>query len=605
MTMTRRETWDQLLRDRDTITGSHFLATTDVEFTEDDARKRGMELNEWYASVRSDPSKRKLAAAAACSSFWAFLCLVAWTIDEKAIKTKVRPFLPLEYVKLIAEFWMEKNTETGHYLHPVVAMFKSRQMLASWMLALRMIFECVTKRYAKVAVTSKTEKDGKKLLTRARLAYKYLPSWFKETMGLPIDEGAIFQTTIAIFPNGSEIHVLPEAGGDKIRSLAPSLVIGDEMAFQRYAEDSYTATKGTVDARCSYLMASTPNPGFFERLCTDTMSAIKGGGPAVYHVQATGLNIWTNKINEIDVISLHYSADPGKRSRQWRAQAQKGLAPYMWSKEFELDWHARGGQPIFPMFDPNVHITKRAMELVKHNNRWHVLVFGNSTGEVIYEAPVSLGLGIDHGHVNPAGALLAGCDREQDIFALWSFAEPGNFASTSARKIKQGIWNRFKLPHEEIGTQVIDAMNRMEGLRPGEVARRQFAKTEDFYKFEDQDRKRPILPNLRAVNKWDGSVQWGIDATGDMLHASLAIMDPENRYWSDHGWEPEAIEHFASMRGLWISKDAHHLSTEIMLARYKKYTDLTINQPETEIDANNHVRKPLAYLLQNGFEWAG
>lgn len=596
-----RPSWSSLLNQRDAITGAKFLETTDVEFTEDDALRRGMQLNQWYASVAADKSKRRLAATAALTSFWHYLALVAWTIDEKAVKTRVRPFLPLEYIKEIALFWMEKH-ENGHYKNPIVALFKSRQMMASWMLAHRMLFECLTHQYAKVALISKTERDGKKLLQRVRLAYEFLPKWFKQALKLPLDADKVFFTTVALFPNGSEIHVLPEAGGDKIRSLAPSLVVSDEMGFQKYAEKSYTAVQGTVDARCSFLMVSTPECGFFESLCCDTMSGLHGGR-GFYHLQAHGIQIWRNKINEIDVISLHYTADPGKRSREWKAEAQKGLAPYMWSKEFELDWHARGGQPLFPMLDAVAHLNRKPLQLVKHNRRWNVVVPGQFTNEVIYDAPVALGLGIDHGTQNPAGAVLCGCDRDQDIFAIWDYAVAGNFASTSARKIRQGIERKFGLPHNEINLQVIDAMMQMQGHKESKASQRKFAKTEDLYKYEGGDPSKPILPLLRTVKKWDGSVQWGIDATGDMLHATLAIQDPENPYWTQFGYEPEAVEHFTTMRALWISPTCTELWTELQLGRYKNYTDATINQPDAEVDANNHVRKPLAYLLQNGFEY--
>ena len=59
--------------------------------------------------------------------------------------------------------------------------------------------------------------------------------------------------------------------------------------------------------------------------------------------------MWRNTLNQVDCIRLHYTADPAKRTTEWRAEAQKGMAPYQWDKEFELDFHARGGQPIFPI----------------------------------------------------------------------------------------------------------------------------------------------------------------------------------------------------------------------------------------------------------------
>jgi len=69
--------------------------------------------------------------------------------------------------------------------------------------------------------------------------------------------------------------------------------------------------------------------------------------PDVLH-ESTGLRIVKNSINRFAIVTLHYTADPVKRTKLWKQEAAAGMAPARWAKEYEMDYTALYGQRVFP-----------------------------------------------------------------------------------------------------------------------------------------------------------------------------------------------------------------------------------------------------------------
>jgi hypothetical protein len=69
--------------------------------------------------------------------------------------------------------------------------------------------------------------------------------------------------------------------------------------------------------------------------------------PEVLH-ESTGLRIVKNDTNRFCIASLHYTADPAKRSKLWKQEAMAGMPPARWAKEYEIDYTALYGQRVFP-----------------------------------------------------------------------------------------------------------------------------------------------------------------------------------------------------------------------------------------------------------------
>lgn len=71
--------------------------------------------------------------------------------------------------------------------------------------------------------------------------------------------------------------------------------------------------------------------------------------PEVLHNQK-GLRIVQNDLNRFTVVTLHYTADPAKRSDAWRTEAAAGMNPAMFAKEYDMDYSALYGARVFPEF---------------------------------------------------------------------------------------------------------------------------------------------------------------------------------------------------------------------------------------------------------------
>jgi hypothetical protein len=51
------------------------------------------------------------------------------------------------------------------------------------------------------------------------------------------------------------------------------------------------------------------------------------------------------------VVRIHYTADPEKRSADWREKTKREMPDLMsWQREFEIDWSATTGLPFYPEF---------------------------------------------------------------------------------------------------------------------------------------------------------------------------------------------------------------------------------------------------------------
>lgn len=64
--------------------------------------------------------------------------------------------------------------------------------------------------------------------------------------------------------------------------------------------------------------------------------------------QSEGLRIVRNDLNKFVIATLHYTADPKKRTSAWKNEASAGMAPARWAKEYEIDYVALYGQRVFP-----------------------------------------------------------------------------------------------------------------------------------------------------------------------------------------------------------------------------------------------------------------
>lgn len=69
-----------------------------------------------------------------------------------------------------------------------------------------------------------------------------------------------------------------------------------------------------------------------------------------------GVEQWQNARNGLLVVRLHYSADPRKRTPEWKAEASANMHPRSWRREYEIDWASPEGDPVIPEFREDLHV---------------------------------------------------------------------------------------------------------------------------------------------------------------------------------------------------------------------------------------------------------
>lgn len=581
-------------------------------YTDEEALSRSDQLLLLGGLCGDNPTVAAVAASFAIESFADYLALCAWSEDEKNSLLAIKPAPPLQYIRTIASFLEAKDpADPSKWAHPIVSMIKSRQMWQSWLAVHWILWRCLSARSTRALVVSKTEDHGIELLNRAAIAYKHLPRWFIDALPgrWPTNHG-FFQTRGVRFPNRSAIRVLPEKGGDASRSFSANLFLLDEAAFQQYFGRTWTSIMGgaaSSPGRATALAISTVglvNRDFYE-IVTDRIGD-QVGGPDEYAHRSPGLNIYRGRLRRGWIIDLDYSADPAKDDA-WKAQALALVGDIRrWRAEYDRDWFAHSGQPLFPQLDARAHIlpTQPVLERYGQNRRWYIRVPNSTPGKPDYLAPCTIGFAVDHGTRNPCGAILCACSREGDIYAIWDYSVAGRIAQENAWAIREALGPEIVT---DAPFQAIDAFMLDPNCRAGTVA--------DLYRYEwttspdgeGRVQGRPILPHLRPAAKLGGQgvghVQRGIDEINDMLNATLATRHPRSPYWQTTGLPPDAIERMRTRRKLLIAPSCAALWQELQRGRYRDLSNQTVNQPEAEVDRDNHVRKALVYLLMQGFRY--
>jgi hypothetical protein len=106
-------------------------------------------------------------------------------------------------------------------------------------------------------------------------------------------------------------------------------------------------------------LVSSPAPGFFKKLCFDAMDIpgdinVDAYSPD-YKKVMDGFRVWQNKKNKFLVTELHYTADPEKRSPEYKNSIKNSMPIMEYLREYELHWDTFSGQPVYPEFS-KLHI---------------------------------------------------------------------------------------------------------------------------------------------------------------------------------------------------------------------------------------------------------
>ena len=195
---------------------------------------------------------------------WYFKSNFVNTFDERdEVRPDVKPY-PAHWT-IFADLIREFEIELRKPGYGFVGVPKSRQLMVSWTVCAYMICKCMFRARTSCVIQSKVAKDSLYQIKRAKAIYDYLDPSFHEIA--PLTKMLALQPVDSIlFKNGSGI-VGEAGGGDKIRSIVPTILLSDEACYQDEFDEVMTAAGANVSL---HIVVSSPRPGTFQKIIEDT-----------------------------------------------------------------------------------------------------------------------------------------------------------------------------------------------------------------------------------------------------------------------------------------------------------------------------------------------
>lgn len=177
--------------------------------------------------------------------------------------------------------------------------------------------------------------------------------------------------------------------------------------------------------------------------------------------EGTGLKIRRNENNQFVVVTLHYTADPERRSEEWKKEAMAGMPEARWMQEQEIDYGAMFGTKVFPQIS-----THRANIVVPRDMQ---PTFSKST---------PMWGGFDFGIRNPSSFHVYTW-YEQRLYAIWELYKPCENLDEFCHDLKScpyweqikyvfadpHIWDQRAFNSKGTGSQSIGDQFRQHGIR--------------------------------------------------------------------------------------------------------------------------------------------
>jgi len=164
-------------------------------------------------------------------------------------------FEPWDFQPELFKFWDDNNK---------TIILKGRQLGISWCASIYTLHRILFYNNANVLMISKREDEAQNLIKKVKFIYDRLPDWMRnERPAAGRDGGNKKELELIKKVNDEVLHTakvtaLP-ATKDAGRSETASIVIADEWAFHKYAEDNWTAISPTIDSGGKFIGISTAN----------------------------------------------------------------------------------------------------------------------------------------------------------------------------------------------------------------------------------------------------------------------------------------------------------------------------------------------------------
>jgi hypothetical protein len=287
---------------------------------------------------------------------WHFLTTHCKTLDEATerneqkrdwTKEELEPVKETEVIRPFPErcYPYLRNIMDAWLVEKLLAILKSRQVMISWLMCCLYLWATMFHTGVKTFLQSKKQEDANALLRRIEFVFRQLPTWMQER------SGAHITTSLMEFPTiHSEIRAIPQ-GADIIRGYTLTYLFSDETAAQKKCAEAYKAARQSLNKGARACFVTSAAPSWFEKVYKDLTIPGKAIPPLQKYDLCEGLSFKRNARNGFACMFLHYTADPEKRSAEWKKQAQLGVSHADWQQEMEGDFDAKAGQPALPEFE--------------------------------------------------------------------------------------------------------------------------------------------------------------------------------------------------------------------------------------------------------------
>lgn len=290
---------------------------------------------------------------------WSFLSDCVYTLDQVNQESPIKVYPSyLEYTHFLTKLWQREKR---------LVVPKSRRMICSWTFISLYAQDTFFNSGRFNAFVSKKEDDSGDLVSRAEFIYHHIPEWRIPRALLPkLKNGKMSkQPPLLEFEEiHSKIQGFPQ-GSDQMRQFTLSGILNDEWAFWEQAQASFSASLPTLDGGGRLTGISSRSPGFFKKIVFDQLDApdltFRETPPVPVQKVMEGVEVWRNPRNGFVVVDLHYTADPRKRSPEWKEAVRRSMPARDFAMEYEKSWQTFEGKPVYDDFNKNIHIgTARA-----------------------------------------------------------------------------------------------------------------------------------------------------------------------------------------------------------------------------------------------------
>jgi hypothetical protein len=177
-----------------------------------------------------------------------------WTLDEADKLNPVKQLPDQPWLKWIAWQWQQTD---------LLALFKSRRMLISWMFIYLHLWMVLFLEGRSVFFVSDKEEKSDELIDRVEFIYNHIPD---DIMLKPTAKRTYCHFEVP----GLNNYILGVAqGARQLAQYTASALFFDEFAHWERARETFMAAKPTIDGGGKVTLVSSPKEGFFKEICFD------------------------------------------------------------------------------------------------------------------------------------------------------------------------------------------------------------------------------------------------------------------------------------------------------------------------------------------------